>query len=211
MSSFFEFISDKYRDIKKFFTLKKNATKRRILKTGVICFIIGILVTVLLTNTNARKNRLSFSVNPSIQRPGYLYEQVSSPLVPLNKLGNEKKLNVKYDFTYKYSDANKRNSKAEICISCPSEFYSKILGTNRVSLCKKTKIGENTEIVFETIPTAIENSGYIELELQFEDAPSEFDINIDGDAYDKILFWHGGKYAAGTASQHFRIIKTDEE
>ena len=98
-------------------------------------------------------------------------------------------------------------------ISLPSEFKPRILGKNRVSDFRPNKIDSNTTefIVEVTPPTAINNSGYIELELQFENPNKEFDINIDGYGYDKILFWHGERYTAGTASHHFRIVENSDD
>ena len=213
MGKFFEFIGGIVDSIKKFLSKNVWTTGKTKVMIAILGFFAGIFITVVVLNSNARRDRLSFSVSQSIQRPGYLYEDISSPFIGLNKLGNEKKLNVRYDFTYSYTDSNKRNSKAEILISVPSEFKPRILGKNRVSDIQPNKIApDTTEFIIDvTPPTAINNSGYVELELQFENPNKEFDINIDGYGYDKVLFWHGEKYTAGTASHHFRIVENTDD
>ena len=126
MGKFFEFIGDIVGSIGHFLSTNVWTTGKTKVMIAILGFFAGIFITVVVLNSNARRDRLSFSVSQSIQRPGYLYEDISSPFIGLNKLGNEKKLNVKYDFTYSYTDSNKRNSKAEILISVPSEFKPRI-------------------------------------------------------------------------------------
>lgn len=212
MGKFFEFIGDIVASIKKFLSKNVWTTGKTKVMIAIFGLFAGIFITAIVLNSNARRDRLSFSVSQIIQIPGWTYEPLTSPYIPYNKLPNEKKVNVKYDFSYSYIDENKRNSKAEIHITCPKKNKPRVLTKNRIEKIDEKDIdGELTNFILYMEPKAPKNDGYIEIELSLINDNDEFDINVDGFAYDKFIFWYAERYNAGSASHHFRIVENSDD
>lgn len=211
MRNFLEFMSNVFKGIGNWFSKKKWTDGKSKVVIALVGLMVGIVVATIVMNKNYTENRLSFNLKQIISIPGWKYEELTSPRIQYDEIPNEKKLNVKYDFSYSYLDNNKRNSKAEIYIFCPSKCEPRVLGKNRVESFESKEInGETTEFVFIVDPKAPKNDGYIELELKLY-PNEEFDVNINGEAYDKVFLWYGKRYRAGEASHHFRIVKEEAE
>lgn len=173
--------------------------------------ILGAIGVSIFKDSNASKNRLHFEVEQYIQIPGGKYENISSPEVKLEKLGSEGKLNVRYNFSYSYLDSNKRNSKAVIIVTLPSENLARVLSQTQSSFLREEKEFGFTSIYFEVTPIAEKTCGLIDLQLQIKSA-KQFDIKITGMSYDKSLFFHDKEgYTAGTATYNFTFKHANNE
>lgn len=210
MGKFREFIRGFVGRIGHFLSTKAWTTGKTKVMIAICFFIIGILVTVGLLNSNPIRNRLLFTVNQMYQIPGWKYEPITSPYITYDKVPNEKKVNVRYDFSYSYIDKNKRNSKAEIHITCPTKNKPKVITKNKIEKVDTKNIDEETtEFILYMEPKAPENQGYVEIQISLINEKDEFDINVNGFAYDKFLFWYIERYNAGSASYHFSIVEKE--
>ncbi len=203
MAAFFEFIGELFGSFLHWFSTNAWTTgKAKLIFLG--CGIaLGAIAMSHLKDSNASKNRLHFQVDQEVQIPGGKYEPITSPEVKLEKLGSEGNLNVLYNFSYSYLDSNKRNSKATIIVTCPTELLPTFLSANQAAFLREEKESEITSIYFEVTPIAEKTSGFIELQLQIKSA-KRFDIKITGMGYDKPLFFYDKEgYSAGTATYNF--------
>ncbi|MBR0033070.1 MAG: hypothetical protein IJP61_12410 [Treponema sp.] len=205
MKAFFEFIGEIFGSLSHWFSTNQWTTGKTKVLILVFGVILGGVAISLLKDSNSSKNRLHFEVEQYVQIPGAMYENLSAPEFILDKLGDEGKLNVKYNFSYSYLDSNKRNSKAVIIATCPTEYVPKVISCNQSVFQKSESKSGNTSIYFEVTPIAEKTSGHIELQLQIKSA-KRFDIEVFGRGYDKPLFGHDKEgYTAGTAKYTFTV------
>lgn len=179
-------------------------TKVLIWGFGLICgFFLCLIFTAKF------KDRLIFQVQQYCQIPGKQYGLYSTPHLSLSELGEDKKVNLKYNFTYSYTDEKEHDSKGLVHISCPSKYNPVVKSLNNIKNHLEPLFGDDgqTNFYFELTPRAKDSTGYIELQLQFQEPGDSERICIDGYAKDKFLFLYGPKYNAGKASYTLEITE----